>query len=241
MKVDVFTNAYSWHGQINGSKISGEGETHTNLKSGIINATGSMKGMPEGYTIAHSGASLYCISCSNSLGSGPKVVLSEGQSIIEFTGGKYTTQRKINHILNGRSVGVSDIFGHAEKTGDRNLKLDVEVNCTYEGPRDVYKVSDYVLALSISECRAFGRYVQYLHTENDVLINFVECEYLWQGPATATAAPQVQNFGIYFKDLDASDRSKELRRFGFTAQGNNLVSLADISLDRFIESLNKDV
>lgn len=238
-EMTTFTNFYNWTGEINGKAIFGEGETSTNLESGEIVATGHMQGMDERYSIAHSGASMYCISCSNSLGGGGggTILSASGRSIVDFTGGKYTTRRTINHIYKGSLVGVSEVFGRAERTSERRLDLSVDVKCSYEGPSNILRVSDYVLTLHISEGRAFGRYVQYLHTHDDNIINFVECEYLWENSSRLISAAPVQNLGMHFREFDDTDRSEENRSFSFKAQGNNLIEMRDIDLDRFISSL----
>jgi hypothetical protein len=235
--VEIFTNVYNWTGTINGSPISGSGETKTDIRTGSIDAIGRISGMDPDYRVQHSGASLYCISCSNSLGGGALKSVSAA-SIVNFTGGRYSTRRTITHVVNGNIAGTSSIFGQAKLESEDRLMLDVEVLCNFRGPRDISKVSDYVLQLNIGAGRAFGSYVQYLQSPSaQQIINFVECEYLWEtGYEKATPLAQ-QSLGIYFKSITDSDVADDVREVGFSAQGNNVGPIHDVSGEDFVSSL----
>lgn len=236
----MYLNNYEWDGSLNGSNFQGSGHTITNTDTGIIIGSAMLNGVPNNYPIKITGASLYCISCSNSLGGGATAIPVglRTASILSLTGGSYTTARKITHIFKSSKIGETVIEGRVKQTGDDTLSIKATVKAQYDGPESIDKISDYVLPTRISAGQIDGSYVQYLSIlgSDDFIVNFVEATYRWDGASrSAVAAPlPEQSLGIYFREVSEIGFSSGSRSIQIKAIGNNIPPTHQLTPSSFI-------
>ncbi|TCQ07680.1 hypothetical protein C8J34_104141 [Rhizobium sp. PP-F2F-G36] len=233
----MYLNNYSWTGNINGSEIVGDGHTVTNSITGSIVGSAIIDGVPGTYTLMASGASLYCISCSNSLGSGSTFIpASTAQSILNLTGGAYRTVRKITHLLKSDIVGETKIEGTVQRVAEDSLKITATVTARYEGPVNITKVSDYVLPVNIGNGSIKGNYIQYLSIaeSDDFIVNFVEATYDWESNAVSSKSVDYQqSLGIYFREVSEVGFASGPRSLVIKALGNNTPPTSELSVSSF--------